>query len=145
MRCVFPPPPLFLSTHSVRICGSPFHVLGAVSNRMKDGMATPDLRSLQRSEESSPGRGSLGGQQMPWEFAWRKSVKLDNTGGLSLKAEFEGGADNREVIMKAGGVRTKILLGVNRTPGGGRHTGGGCKAGKVQMGDNFTQHTGAGG
>ena len=29
----------------------------------------------------------------------------------SLKAEFEGGADNREVIMRAGRVRTKILLG----------------------------------
>ena len=30
---------------------------------------------------------------------------------LSPKGDFEGGADNREVIMRAGGVRTKILLG----------------------------------
>ena len=31
---------------------------------------------------------------------------------LSPKGEFEGGADNREVIMRAGGVRTKMHVGV---------------------------------
>ena len=60
---------------------------------------------------------------------------------LSPKGEFEGGADNREVIMRAGGVRTKILLGylwdtrgIPGMPGVRRHTGGGCKTGKAQMG-----------
>lgn len=67
--------------------------------------------SLQRSEESSP-EGTAWGSADAMGVCVEKVCKAGQHGeSLSLKAEFEGGADNREVIMKAGGVRTKILLG----------------------------------
>lgn len=76
-----------------------------------------------------------GGQQMPWEFAWRKSVNWTTRGEpVTRRQNLKEEQITGEVIMKAGGVRTKILLGVNRGARVRRHTGGGCKAEKVKWG-----------
>lgn len=83
------------------------------------------------------------GQWMPQEFEQRESARLDNMGGTRHQRGHSKEGQLRGAIRRAGGMRTKTLLGSEQ---GCRCSGDGLEGrvqdGKSQSGENaFTQHT----